>query len=415
MAGKKLLSDLACKNAKPKPKVYYLNDGGGIRLRCRPEGTKYWVFRFLAYGKEGSIGLGVYPDVSVSEARKKAETHQNVVSDGGSPSTTKKLLRAASVAQSEQTFGVLAAEWLEHNKADWSSHHLERNTGLLRRYLLPILATLPIKSIDESLLFSVIKPIYDKGTKESARRARAIAGQIFSYAKATHRCKRNPAKDMADNPYFKRQPVKHFKALRQEDVMAVVAELNKTGEEQRLEPRTASALLMAIYTGLRDHSIRGATWAEIDFTKCMWVVPSSRMKSRREHAVPLPSQAVTALKMLHELTYRGPESFIFASNTMTGYMAENTLRLGLHRLGYKVTVHGMRSLMTDVLNENGFNADAIERQLDHQEKDGTRKSYLHSDFMKQRVDMVQRFADWCGKGDEVWLVNNVVSIKRGRS
>ena len=414
MAGEKLLSDLTCKTAKPKPKVYYLNDGGGLRLRCRPDGGRTWIFRFRFNGKEGSIGLGSYPQVSLGSARVKAEPHQKVSSEGGNPSITKQFLKATSAAQSAQTFGVIAAEWLAHNKTDWSAHHLERNQGLLNRYLLPDLARLPIDSIEESYLFAVIKPVYDKGTKESARRARGIAAQIFSYAKATHRCKQNPARDMADNPYFKKPPVKHFKALPQDEALGLVAELHKTGVEQRLEPRTVCALLMALYTGLRDHSIRGATWSEIDFAKSTWAVPSSRMKSRRQHIVPLPTQAVTALKALHQHTYRGPESFVFSSNTKAGYMAENTLRQALHRLGHKVTVHGMRSLMTDVLNENGFNADAIEKQLDHQEKDGVRRAYLRSDFMKERGVMMQWFAEWCEKSEAAVFSNNVVSLQGRR-
>ncbi len=413
--GEKLLTEFACRTAKPKKQIYYLNDGGGLRLKCRPDGGRTWVFRFRFNSKESTLGLGAYPSTTIEKARREKEKYQEILEVGDNPSTMKKLTQTKQAAQNEETFGVLATEWLERNRTEWSAHHFERNAGLLNRFLLPQLSRFPIDSIEESYLFTVIKPVYDKGTKDSARRARAVAAQIFSYAKATHRCKRNPARDMADNLYFKKPPVKHYKALSQDAVPELMAELNKTGSGQRLEPRTACALLMALYTGLRDHSIRGATWTEIDFTKNLWVVPSERMKSGRAHKLPLPTQAITALHMLHPLTYRNPESFIFASNTKTGYMAENTLRLALHRLGHKVTVHGMRSLITDVLNENGFNADAIEKHLDHQEKNAVRRAYLRSEFMEERKRMMQWFADWCDQGESLLPSNNVIRIQRGRN
>jgi integrase len=171
--------------------------------------------------------------------------------------------------------------------------------------------------------------------------------------------------------------------------------LNQTGGTQALDIRTVSALKLALYTGLRDHSIRGAKWAEIDFASATWEVPAERMKLRRAFKVPLPTQAIGVLQTLKTLTYKDDNSYIFPSSGKYGYMAENTLRLALHSLGFKVTVHGMRSLITNVLNEHRFNADAIERQLDHRESNKVRAAYLTSDFWEQRQTMMQWFADWC--------------------
>jgi integrase len=146
---------------------------------------------------------------------------------------------------------------------------------------------------------------------------------------------------------------------------------------------------------LRDNSIRGALWREIDLDAGFWTSPSTRMKSGREHQVPLPAQAVAALKTIHPLTYRNDDSSVFPGGGKHKIMSENTLRLALHRLGFKVTAHGMRSLITDVLNEHGFNPDAIERQLDHSEKSQVRRAYLRTNFMDDRIKMMQWFADWC--------------------
>lgn len=411
MAAEKILTEALCKAAKPKQDMYYLNDGGGLRLRIKSNGSRSWIYRFRLDGKEKTNSLGTYPQVSLQIARTKlAEAKQHVVK-GDNPSTANRIAKTNQVIKGEATFGVIAREWLAHNEPSWSSHHYERNLGLLNRYLLPNLERLPIDSIKESYLFTVIKTAYDKGTKESARRARAVAAQVFSHARNTHRGINNPARDMADNKYFKKPPVKHFSALPQNKVGELMKSLNVTGVEQKLDAKTICALKMALYTGLRDNSIRGAIWNEINFDSEIWTIPSSRMKSGREHQVPLPSQAIAALIAIKPLTSRNTNSYIFPGGGKHKIMSENTLRLALHRLGFKVTAHGMRSLITDVLNENGFNQDAIEKQLDHAEQSQVRRAYLRSNFMDERTKMMQWFADWCDAQSEGKKLNNVTNLK----
>jgi integrase len=411
MAAEKRLTEAACKAAKKKDKLYYLSDGAGLRLRIRPDGSKTWVLRYRLSGKEMSTGLGTYPKISLQIARTKALDAKQHVSKGDNPSTAKRIAKANQVIKAEATFGAIAREWLDHNKPGWSTHHFERNDGLLKRYLLPDLKRLPIDSIKEAYLFTVIKAVYDGGPKESARRARAVAAQVFSYARATHRGTINPARDMADNPYFKKPTVKHFTALPQNKVGALIKELNKTGVEQKLDVKTVCALRIALFTGLRDNSIRGALWCEIDLDAGIWTVPSTRMKSGREHQVPLPKQAISALESIRPLTYRNGNSFVFPGGGKHKIMSENTLRLALHRLGFKVTAHGMRSLLTDVLNENGFNPDAIEKQLDHAEKSQVRRAYLRSNFMDERTRMMQWFCDWCDAQANGNKLSNLTQLK----
>jgi integrase len=411
MAAEKLLTEAACKTAKAKAKLYYLNDGAGLRLRIRPDGSRTWIYRYRLGGKEMSSGLGAYPKVTLQIARAKIEDARQHVAKGDNPSTANRIAKANQITKGEATFGAIAREWLAHNQSEWSAHYYERNDGLLRRYLLPDLERMPIDSIKEVYLYSIIKTAYDKGTKESARRARGIAAQIFSYARATHRGVINPARDMADNPYFKKPPVKHFSALPQNKVGELINALNVTGINQKLDVKTVCALRLALYTGLRDNSIRGSQWSEIDFDNAVWTIPSTRMKSGREHQVPLPSQAIVALLSIKSLTYRDAESYIFPGRGKHKIMSENTLRLALHRLGFIVTAHGLRSLITDVLNENGFNPDAIERQLDHAEKNKIRRAYLRSNFMDERIKMMQWFADWCDAQSTGKKVKNVTQLR----
>lgn len=411
MAAEKLLTESTCKAAKPRNDMYYLNDGGGLRLRIKPNGSRSWIYRFRIDGKENTNSLGTYPQVTLQIARVKLAQAKEHVVKGDNPSTVNRIAKTNQIIKGEATFGTIAKQWLEKNKADWSGHHYERNEGLLKRYLLHDLERLPIDSIKEAYLFTIIKGVYDKGTKESARRARAVAAQIFSYAKATHKGTINPARDMAENQYFKKPAVHHFTALPQNKVGELFKALNLTGLHQKLNIKTVCALRIALYTGLRDNSIRGALWKEIDFDKAIWTVPCSRMKSGREHQVPLPTQALSALLTIKPLTYRNDDSYVFPGGGKHQIMSENTLRLALHRLGFKVTAHGMRSLITDVLNENKFNPDAIERQLDHSEKSQVRKAYLRSNFMDERVKMMQWFADWCDTQAMGKKISNVTKLK----
>ena len=395
MAGEKLLNEFMCKGAKPRDGIYYLNDGAGLRLRVRPNGSRHWIYRYRFGGKEKSSSLGTYPQVSLREARLRASQAKANLYDGQDPVVLRRVAKAQQKTSSQQLFESVANAWLSHNKESWSSHHHERNTGLVRRYLLPELGKMPMDSIEEAYLFNVLKKVYDSGVKESARRARAVAAQIFSHGRALHLCSNNPARDMSDNPYFKKPPVEHYKALPQAEMPELIRKLAVRGDAQLLEIQTVGGLLMAIYTGLRDSSIRGATWQEIDFERRLWTVPGSRMKSRREFLCPLPSQAITVLKELESYTYKGPESFVFGSRSKQGFLSENTLRKGLHRLGFMATLHGLRSLLTDVLSEHGFNPDWIEKQLDHQERNQVRAAYLRTAFLEQRAGMMEWFANWC--------------------
>ena len=165
MAAEKLLTEATCKAAKAKAKLYYLNDGAGLRLRIRPDGSRTWIYRYRLGGKEMSSGLGAYPKVTLQIARAKIDEARQHVAKGDNPSTANRIAKANQITKGEATFGAIAREWLTHNESEWSAHYYERNNGLLKRYLLPDLERLPIDSIKEAYLYTIIKAAYDKGTK----------------------------------------------------------------------------------------------------------------------------------------------------------------------------------------------------------------------------------------------------------
>ena len=409
----KLLSDRSSQAAKPKDRIYYKNDGGGLRLQVRPDGSRYWMLRYTWGSKESTHGLGAYPAVTLEEARGKAIAARKTIAAGQHPTTERKVRAAQAVAQADATFKIVAEEWLARNKPEWSSHHHERNLGLLNRILYQDLGDLPVTAITEPMLLKTLLKAYDGGTKESARRARAVAAQVFRHAKETHRAQHNPALELARSRLLKKPEVTHFAALK---VAQVGPFLRKLAESQ-VEPVTRAGLLLMLYTGLRDAALRAGRWPEVDLRTGTWTVPAERMKSGREHVLPLPKQGVAVLRELAKITKTDDAAYIFASRGKAGYLAENTLRLAMHGLGFKVTAHGFRSLLTDLLNEQGFNADAVERQLDHVLKDKVRGSYLRSDFLPYRRTMMQWVADWAdaqrNKQGAPSLPGNVLKFRQG--
>ena len=410
---KHLLTDRKCKAARPGGKP--LNDGDGLKLYPHPNGSKYWRLRYVLNGRDMSASLGIYPDITLEEARRKAAAARRLVEAGRNVSMQRKLDRAHTIVRQAGTFDAIADEWLEHGRTHgtgrtkgrpWSAHHHERNEGLLRRILRPDLGAFPADEITESMLIDVIRKTYKGGTKVSALRALDVAAHVFGFGKAMHRCARNPAREIDKGMLFPKPQVQHFAALALDQVGPWLKRLNAS----TLALTTRTALYLMFVTGLRDAALRAAKWGEFDLDAGLWLVPEARRKTRVTHPgeqrLPLPRQAVALLRELAELTDSGPDSFVFASYGKHGYLAENTLAKAMRDLGFDVTVHGFRSLLTDLLTPLGFMPFAIDRQLDHAightgERTGAGSAdpkvlaaYLRADFLDYRRAMMQWVADW---------------------
>ena len=407
----KLLTDRKCESAKPKASPYRLSDGGGLGLRVKPTG-KFWEFRYRGRErdrstdkrpgrKETTVQIGRYPATSLAEARKLRDKLRATLDRGDDPAVAKRVEHATKRRHSAETFGEIAKEWLEHRKPDIAAVTHERNAGIVRRILLPKLGNLPIRAIDPTAMISTLRAGEKKGLRMSVRRARIIASMIFGHAIATGRATSNPARDVT-KALAKRPDTTHYAALQAEQIGPFLTALDASGAAAA----TKAALLLMLYTGLRDGSLRGARWREIDFEAARWTIPAERMKRREEHSVPLPRQAIAVLRELAPATDRGSDSYIFASSGKAGYLAENTLRIALHRLGFEVTAHGFRSLLTDQLyrakyeDEDKkpkplFRSEWIERQMHHKDPNEVRAAYLRTDFYEERVPMMQWWADNC--------------------
>lgn len=402
MAKQNLLTDRLIKEATcpPSKDFVYLNDGSGLRLRLRPNGTKTWIHRWKINGVEFTNSLGSYPQVSLKDARTKLASDKILTSQGKNPSLERKISKKTTATLIKVTFEVCAYDWLADNKTDWSTSHYERTKSILDKYITEEFRNIPITSITDQLILNCLLKIQKQGKKATSRKAKSIINNVFLHAVSKKQASSNPVLLLTGNKLLKSYKPNHFKAIQRQDVGELMHKLSLSRTEQPLTFVTTSALFLTLYTGLRNNSIRGAKWKEISLSKKQWVIPGDRMKSGKTFAVPLPKQAIRVLTKLKKVTFRDKESFIFQSErNASTTISENTVNLAIKALGFDATQHGMRTLIQTTLLHFRFPPDAVDRQLDHAvTSKNSRGSYMgQEDFMEVRTEAMQHFANWCDK------------------
>jgi integrase len=385
----KSLSDAKIRNAKPRLRPYKLSDGEGLFLIVMPSGSKYWRLRYFFGGKEKLLSLGVYPEINLADARDRRAHARRVLAAGRDPSEVKKEAKRMAVLKSENSFEVVAREWFKKRKHEWAATSADLMLSRLERYILPKLGQRPIADVMAPEVLDMVRVVEAKGALETARRVMQICGQIFMYGIATGRAVRNPVPDLRGA--LKTPVVKHRSFLKATELTEFL---------QRLEAydgnvQTRLALRFLLLTFVRTNELRGAQWTEIRWDEAEWRIPAERMKMKELHIVPLAKQAIEVLRELQK--HSGHRPFIFPNQHNPGtFMSENTMLYGLYRLGYhsRATGHGFRSTASTILNENGFRADVIERQLAHSERNSVRAAYNHAQYLPERRKMMQWWADF---------------------
>lgn len=382
-----MLTDAVVKTAKAADKTRKLTDGRGMYLLVVPDGAKYWRFDYRIGGRRKTISLGVYPDVGLKDARERREEARKQVASGIDPSLSRKATRTAAV----NTFEAVAREWHSKYKATWSEDHEAR---ILRRFevdLFPWLGARPIAEIKAAELLTALRRIEARGAVETAHRALQNSGQVFRYAVATGRAERDPSRDLKGAL----PPVKGSHLASITEPKAVGDLLRALGGYSGTFP-VKTALLLAPLVFVRPGELRRAEWTEFNLAEREWRIPAERMKMRAPHIVPLADQAIALLQQLQGLT--GGGRYVFPSiRSAARPMSENTVNAALRRLGYskdQMTGHGFRSMASTLLNEQGWNRDAIERQLAHAERDGVRAAYNYAEYLQERRKMMQAWADF---------------------
>lgn len=384
------LTEIAVKSAKPAKGIRKLSDGSGLVLLVYPNGSKYWAYRYRYLAKEKTLSFGVYPEVSLAEARRKLAEARKLVADGQDPSETRKAHKRQATISAENSFEAIGREWMAMKSHGWTPRYARFVVRRLENDIFPKIGTRPIKDIGAPELLSAVRIMETRGASELAHRVLNCCGQVFMYAIATGRADRNPANDLqgALKPHIK----KHYAHLKPVELREFLDRLAQYDGH----PQTRLAVTLLMLTFVRTAELRGATWNEIDFDKAEWRIPAERMKMRRDHIVPLSTQALAALKELKRLN--GQWTYLFPNPYKPfKHMSENAVLYALYRMGYhsRATGHGFRHTASTILNESGlFSGDAIERQLAHVHGNTVRAAYNHAQYLPERRKMMQWWADY---------------------
>lgn len=385
------LTKLQIEHAKPRDKAYKVFDGRGLYLEVAPSGGRLWRFKYRLAGKEKRISLGTYPDVGLKEARDRLDAVRKQVASGLDPSEQRKAEKVARVEQVENTFEAIAREWYAMHSRKWAASHGEKIIRRLELNIFPWIGKRPIREVTAPELLAVLRRIESRGANETTHRAMQNCGRVFRYAIATGRAERDPSRDLigALAPVIER----HHASITEPKA---VGALLRAIEGYRGSYVTKCALRLASLVFVRPGELRFAEWLEFNLGEAEWRIPAARMKMRQPHIVPLSTQAVAILRDLEPLT--GGERFLFpGAMNKDRAMSENTVNAALRRLGYsgdEMTGHGFRSMASTLLNEKGWNRDAIERQLAHSERDAIRAAYNYAEHLPERRKMMQAWANY---------------------
>ena len=383
------LNDRQIKHSKPKDKPYKLTDGNGLYLHITPAGGKLWKLDYAIDGKRKTLSIGKYPHLSLVEAREAAENARKMKAQGIDPSQAKQQAKAERQAALLNTFEHIARDWHQNNISRWKPNHAQRIMRYLEKDVFPHIGSSPIQELRVAHIKKVLDAITARGVAETAEKIRQWLNKIFNYALMLERVDGNPASALVG--YIQPQTTEHMPALPREELTEFYHRLLQVDAE----PQNRLCLMLLVLCFPRNTEIRSGEWKEINWQTKTWTIPASRMKRPREHLIPLSDWAIELLQELHQLTGKG--RFMFPNrNTISGYISENTLGNILNRIGYKgiATPHGFRSLASSILNEQGFNPDAIERQLAHVEENKIRAAYNRAEYLAERTEMMQWYSDY---------------------
>lgn len=400
-----MLADIAVRNAKAADKPYKLSDERGLYLHVMPNGGRYWRMNYRHVGKQKTLALGIYPDVTLKDARERRDAARRLLADGVDPGAAKAAQKASNVAAAANSFEAIAREWFARVGVAWVPSHADRIMRRLERDVFPWIGKKPIAEIKAPEVLQTVRRIESRGAVETAHRALQNIGQIFRYATATGRTDADPTGALrgALKPYRS----EHFAAVT--ETLGVGA-LVQAIDDYQGGLITKCALRFAPLVFVRPGELRHAQWVDIDLETAEWRFVVSKTKT--EHIVPLSRQAVEILGELQPVT--GGGRYLFPSvRTKDRPMSENTVNAALKRLGYgsdEMTGHGFRAMARTVLDEVlGFRPDFIEHQLAHAVRDPLGRAYNRTTHLKERREMMQVWADYL---DALKAGGNVVPFRK---
>jgi integrase len=381
------------KQAKPGEKVYKLADGGGMYLQIHPNGARYWRHDYRYAGKRKTLALGVYPEVSLKEAREKHQEARSKLSQGIDPGEIRKVEKLTRHLAAAESFEAVGREWFNQVMPGKSKSYQDRTGRILEKDLFPYLGNRAVASITPLELLSVLQRVEGRGANDMAHRAKQTAGQVFRYAVVTGRVESDPSRDLT-GALKPRRKKKHYAAITDP---AKVGPLLVAMDNFQGSLVVKTALLLSPLLFQRPGEIRAMEWGEINWDEARWEIPAEKMKMGQPHIVPLCNQALELLRELQRHTGRG--RYVFPSpRGSSRCLSENGVRSALRTLGYDnetMTPHGFRAMARTILDEVlGYRVDWIEHQLAHAVRDANGRAYNRTAHLDGRTEMMQGWADY---------------------
>ncbi|HAK3593321.1 TPA: tyrosine-type recombinase/integrase [Salmonella enterica] len=374
--------------AKPAEKSYRLADSGGLFLFVPPSGKKVWRMRYRFDGREKTLVIGPYPQISLTEARAKQSDAKMKLLAGVDPSEQKQAIKKKEKEAVADSFGDIFREWHSHKSKVWSKGYADEMMSMFTDDILPIIGHLKMEEVEPMVLLKVIRLFEDRGAMERADKARRRCGEVFSYAIVTGRAKYNPSRDLAGAIRGYRK--QNYPFLPMHRIHEFQRALNAYGGW--VVSKIAAQILH--YTAMRTVELRSLVWTGIDYENRLISVDPEVMKGRKLHVVPMSEQVIELFKFLQQITGQYELCFPGRSDRKKP-ISENAVLGVIRNIGYEgqTSGHGFRHQFSTVLNEKHWNRDAIEMQLAHV-SGGTRSVYNHAAYLDTRREMMQFWADW---------------------
>ncbi|UHQ19406.1 integrase arm-type DNA-binding domain-containing protein [Lysobacter sp. KIS68-7] len=403
------LTDVRIRNAKPGAKPYKISGGHGLCVFIMPAGAKYFRLRYRYAGKEKMLSLGVYPEVSLKEAEAGAAQAHVLLRQGTNPSEDRREKKLLLRQAERHTFAFAASLWVEHNTPRWKPATLEKVRQYLDKDLLPSLGKRPLGNITPMELGAVLERIERRKALNVAKKTRQWLAAIYAFAIAKGLTASNPAIHLGSIALYQPEPKNHAHIGLEE-----LPKFLKALETYDGSVLVKTCTWLGLWTANRPGITRTLKWSELDLDQGLWTIPKGRegMKRGYSHVTPLPTQAVEALRTLEPITGRYPYVFV-GRNDWRKPLSDGAVTGLLKAIGYsgKQTAHGFRHLVSTALNEKGYDADWVERQLAHGDPDEIRGTYNKAVYLDQRRTMMQEWADYL----EDALRSEVLQTVRKRS
>jgi integrase len=401
------------KQAKPQDKPRKLADGGGLHLLIQPNGAKYWRYKYRFAGKEKLLALGVYPEVSLKDARGAHQQARKKLAIGIDPGSARKVEKLTRHLAAAESFEAVAREWYDQTMPQKSESYRVRTGRILEKDLYPVIGNRPIGEIAPAELLAALRRIEARGANDIAHRAKQTAGQVFRFAVATGRAERDPSADLKGALKPKGQKKHHAAITDPQELGSLLVAIDSFEGT----PTVKTALTLSPLLFQRPGEIRAMEWAEINWEESRWELPAEKMKMGQPHIVPLCQQAIAALHEIQPLTGRGKYVFPSARGA-SRCLSENAVRVALRTLGFDndtMTPHGFRATARTILDEVlGYRVDWIEHQLAHAVKDANGRAYNRTSHLKDRANMMQGWADYLDNLKVQAKAGNVIAAKFGQ-